>query len=44
MQLGLGEEKVNVLGHEDVAEEKKAVTSAQGFEGPFEDDAGMVVV
>jgi hypothetical protein len=35
---------VDVLGHDDVAEDVEAVTDAEFFERVFEDDAGAVVV
>ena len=44
MELWLTDEEVNVLGHEDVAVEKKPVSSAESFEGVQEDGSGVVVV
>lgn len=44
MELWFGEEKVDVIRHDDVAEEEELVTLAKLFEGFFEDDAGVVVV
>jgi hypothetical protein len=35
---------VDVLGHEDVAEDVEAVTDAEFFEGVFEGEAGVVVI
>jgi len=43
-KLWFGEEKVDVLRHEDVAEEVELVALAESFEGVEEDDAGVVVV
>jgi hypothetical protein len=40
--FGLGEEKVDVLRHEDVAEEIEPMFLPKTFEGLLEDDAGMV--
>jgi len=42
--LRLADEKVDVLGHEDVAEDVETVTDTKFLEGFFEDDAGVVVV
>jgi hypothetical protein len=39
-----GQEKVDVLRHEDVAEEVELVALAESFEGAEEGDAGLVVV
>jgi hypothetical protein len=44
VELRFGEEQVDVLGHDDVAEEEELVSLADSFEGFFEDDAGVVVV
>jgi hypothetical protein len=44
VSLGLGEEQVDVVWHDDVAEEKELVALADSFEGFFEEDAGGVVV
>ncbi len=44
MELGFGKEKVDVIRHDDVAEEEELVALAELFEGLFEDDAGVVVV
>ena len=39
-----GQEKVDVLGHEDVAVEKEMVTLAEPFQCFFKDSSGMIVV
>lgn len=39
----LGEKQVNVLGHEDVAEEIKAVTLPDSFQCLLEEDAGLII-
>ncbi len=44
LPFGFGEEEMNVLRHEDVAEEVEVVFPAETFELFFEDDAGGVVV
>jgi hypothetical protein len=41
---GFGEEQVNVLGHEDVAEDVELVALAKSFEDFFEDDPGGVLI
>jgi hypothetical protein len=42
--FGSVKEKVDVLGHEDVAEDVEVVTSPEFFEGLFEGGAGVDVV
>ena len=42
--LRFAEEKVDVFGHDDVAEEVKTVPDTQFFECVFEGEAGAVVV
>ena len=44
LHLRLGDEKVDVFRHEDVAEDVEVVTLAESFEGFFEDDSGVVAV
>lgn len=44
MELWFGKEKVDVIRHDDVAEEKELVALAELFKGLFEDNAGVVVV
>ena len=39
-----GQEKVDVLGHEDVAVEKEMVTLAEPFQCFFKDCSGMIIV
>lgn len=44
MELWFGEKKVDVFGHEDVAEEEELVTLPEFFECLDEDDAGALFV
>ena len=44
MSSGFGEEQVDVLGHENVAEDVELVAFAKSFEYFFEDDSCGVVV
>src|SRR6185312_6459758 len=44
LDFWLGEQQVDVLGHEDIAEEKELVTLSKLLECFLEDDAGAVVV
>jgi hypothetical protein len=44
VELRFAEEKVDVLGHEDVAEEVELVPLTESFEDFFEEDAGVIVV
>jgi hypothetical protein len=41
---GFAEEQVDVLGHEDVAEDEEVMSLAEPFEGLEEDGAGVIVV
>lgn len=43
VQLWLGEKEVDVLRHEDVAENEELVSLPEYFEGVQEDGAGMIV-
>jgi hypothetical protein len=43
LEFRLGQKQVDVLGHENVTEEKELVTLANSFERLLEDDAGVVV-
>jgi hypothetical protein len=44
VELRFGDKQVNVLGHEDVAEDVKLMSSSDAFEGLLKDDARVVVV
>jgi actin-like ATPase involved in cell morphogenesis len=44
MEFRFVEEKVNVLGHEDVSVEEELVAAAEGLESFEEDGSGSVVV
>jgi hypothetical protein len=44
MELWFAEEKVDVFGHEDVAEEEEPVSPSESFESLFKTGAGAVVV
>jgi hypothetical protein len=44
MELWFAEEKVDVFGHEDVAEEEEPVSPSESFESLFKNGAGAVVV
>lgn len=44
MELRFGEEQMDMLGHEDVAEEEELVTLAEGFELVQEGGPGIVIV
>jgi hypothetical protein len=41
--FGFGEEKVDVLGHENVSVNIESMTFAEFFEGLFNGDSGVVV-
>jgi hypothetical protein len=41
---GFSKEKMNMIWHDDVAEEEELVALTELFEGLFEDDTGVVVV
>ena len=41
--FGFAEKQVNMVGHDDVAEEIEVMSAAELFEGFFEDDAGVIV-
>lgn len=40
VSLGLADKKMNVIGHEDVAEDIELMSLPEAFEGFFEEDAG----
>jgi hypothetical protein len=44
LKLRLGEQQMDMLGHEDVTEEKELVTLPEFLQGFFEDNAGVIVV